>query len=182
MRLSSTFHVLVFWTVVLIFSMPFVTLAQQNPAEAEIAVIQGTHAMILEAKAAAERDASNDFNLPLWLIAGGAGVTALGGIGFFAGCAIGLIIDSPQGCELISSGMVLGGLAGYGIGLSAPLYGIYKYKAAVPSERLIGKSPEYIEVYTNTYRRKLGLLRATRAGMGVLLISALSYGLSVVTQ
>ena len=182
MKINSTFHVLVFLMAVLTFSTPFVALAQQNPVKAETEAVaeQDAYTMSLQAKANAERDASNDFNLLVWLIAGGAGVTALGVIGLFAGCAFGLRNDPPQDYEIITGGMVLGGLAGCGIGISAPLYAIYKYKAAVPSERLIGKSPEYIEAYTSTYRHKLGLLRATRAGMGVLAIGALNYGLSTV--
>ena len=57
MKIHSTFHVLVLFMAVLIFSMPFVTLAQQNSGQAE--------AMIT-----AEQDANKDVNKPFWVGAG----------------------------------------------------------------------------------------------------------------
>ena len=158
--------------------MPFTTFAQQNPvkAEAEVAAAQNVYALSLEAKTAAELDASSDLDRALWWIGGGAGVTLLGSVGGIAGLAVGGVIDPPQGCELITTGIIVGALTGYGIGIFSSLYGIYNYRGAVPSERLIGKSPEYIEIYTEAYRRKIGLMRATRAGAGAAIIY-LSYGM-----
>ena len=57
MRISSTFHVSVFWMTVLIFSMPFVAIAQQKVA-------------ILEARAMAEQDAESDVNKGIWFGSG----------------------------------------------------------------------------------------------------------------
>ena len=53
MKINSTFHVLVFLMAVLIFSMPFVTFAQQHSVQAE-------------AITAAEQDANKDVNKFLW--------------------------------------------------------------------------------------------------------------------
>ena len=53
------FHTLVILMVVLTFSTSFVTLAQQSPVLTEVsetAVAQNANAVVLEAKAAAERD------------------------------------------------------------------------------------------------------------------------------
>lgn len=148
----------------LTFSMPFVILAEQNPVKTEIetAASQDVYSVILEAKAHAERDASSDFNQPLWCTVG-VGITALGIIGSLVGLAMGQAIDPPQGCAIVSTGMIVGTLAGYGLGVSASLYGIYNSGSQVPSARLIGKSPEYVRIYTSAYRRKTGSLRATRA-------------------
>ena len=178
MKRSSTFYVLVFLMIVLTLRMPFTTFAQQNPvkAEAEVAAAQEVYALSLEAKTAAERDASSDLDRDLWWIGGGAGVTLLGCVGGIAGWAVGQEMDPPQGCEVISTGMIVGALTGYGIGVFSSLYGIYNYRGAVPSERLIGKSPEYIEIYTEAYGRKIGLMRATRAGAGAAIIH-LSFGM-----
>ena len=66
MKISSTFHVSALLMAVLTFSMPFITLAQQN--------------LQVEAIIAAERDAQNDVNTSLWFLGG-----CLGGV-------IGLII------------------------------------------------------------------------------------------
>ena len=41
------------------------------------------------------------------------------------------------------------------------------------SERLIGKSPEYIEVYTATYKRNIGIQRARSAAVGSAMLQGL---------
>lgn len=72
MRIMSTFHTLVVLMIVLTFSTSFVTLAQQNPVLTEVsktAAAQKANAVV-EAKAAAERDASKDTNEPLWFCIG----------------------------------------------------------------------------------------------------------------
>ena len=61
MKISSTFHVLALLMTVLTFSMPFVTLAQQN--------------LQAEAIIDAQRDAQNDVNKSLWFLGG-----CLGGV------------------------------------------------------------------------------------------------------
>ena len=174
MKINSTLHVLVFCMAVLMFSMPFATLAQQNSdrGEAEGTAAQDAYTMSLEVKAAAERDASSNFSEPFWCIGGGGAVTGLGGLGAIIGLRIGQILDPPPQDYVISfsPGMICGFAAGNCIGLSASIYGIYNYKGAVPSERLIGKSPEYIDIYTKAYQRKIGFLRATKAGAGAAII------------
>ena len=57
MKISLTFRVFAFLMAVLIFSMPFVTFAQQNSIEAE-------------AKARAIADAENDVNKTTWFMTG----------------------------------------------------------------------------------------------------------------
>ena len=57
MKIRSTFHVSVFFTAMLVFSMPLVTLAQQASVQAE-------------AVAAAEVDAEADTNKSFWFIIG----------------------------------------------------------------------------------------------------------------
>ena len=57
MKISLTFRVFAFLMAVLIFSMPFVTLAQQNSIETE-------------AKAQAIADAKNDANKTAWFMTG----------------------------------------------------------------------------------------------------------------
>ena len=65
-KLKNPFQILAFLMAVLKFSMPFVTLAQQNSVQ-------------VEAVAAAEQDAQNDVNTSLWVLAGCLGcVVGLG--------------------------------------------------------------------------------------------------------
>ena len=71
---KSTLNVLVLLMVVLIFSIPFVSFAQQ-------------HSVILEAKAMAEQDAESDVNKIMWF---GAGSLISGGTLFVL-----RIIDDP---------------------------------------------------------------------------------------
>ncbi len=56
-ELKNPFQILAFLLAALTFSMPFVTLAQQNSLQAEVIV-------------AAERDAQNDVNKGLWFLGG----------------------------------------------------------------------------------------------------------------
>ena len=64
MRIDSVFHMFFAFMVVLTFSIPFVTLAQQNSVKMEstTSVAQDLRAI----KAEAERDANNDVNKFLW--------------------------------------------------------------------------------------------------------------------
>ena len=120
MKISSQFHVLVFFMAILIFSMPFVTLAQQNPVESR-------------AKAAAERDVEADINKPMW---------------FAVGCF----------------------LPGFG------LLGPYLYRPPIPTGRTIGKSPEYVAFYTDTYRTKMEQRQFTYAAAGCITGAVVSGG------
>ena len=128
----------------------------------------------------AKRDAESDINQLFWCIGGSSLVTFSAVGGAFLGTMLGEALDNPRQsldpatdpegagsfCAVISTGMIYGCLGGWGIGSAGAVYGIYKLGGTVPSERLIGKSPEYIEVYTATYKRKIGIQRAKRAAVG----------------
>lgn len=110
MKTSSTFHVLVLFATLLIFSMPFVLLAQ-------------THSVQSQAVFDARQDAVASVNQGLW---------------FMAGC--------------------FGTLLGY--------LGANTYHSPVPTVPLLGKSPEYVAFYTDTYVAKTRELQSTQAIMG----------------
>ena len=93
-KFKFLFQLLTLLMAVLTFSLPFVTLAQQN--------------LQAEAIAAAERDARNDVKPALW---------------FLGGC----------------------------IGSFVVLIVAYSYEPTPRATRLLGKSPEYVAVYTDTY-------------------------------
>lgn len=119
------FHVLVFWTAVLIFSTSFAAIAQQTSVQAE-------------AVAAAEQDAQNDVNGTLW---------------FLGGCL----------------GACVGGSV---MGLTAPILA-YVYEPTPLSSRLIGKSPEYVAFYTDTYKARAQKIQVNRAWTGCITGSVL---------
>ena len=160
------FHTLVILMVVLTFSTSFVTLAQQNPVLTEVsktAAAQNANA-VAEAKAAAERDASKDTNKLLWFCIGGTLPWALV-YGFMGGHMIqnpseytgGWVINFEEH-EALACGIGLLALSASCIGIASR--GIFA-KTPPPPERLIGKSPEYVESYLNAYKRKVRTLRGT---------------------
>ena len=88
---------------------------------------------------AATRDANKDVNKPLW---------------FGTGCLI--------------SGLLFLPLPGWYSCLLPPagLTGTYFYRPAPPLGRLLGKSPEYVDTYTSTYKSKSGNIQARWASAG----------------
>ena len=192
MKINSKFHISVLIAVAMIFSVPFVSVAQQNSSRggAEVTAAEDAQAVVLEAKAAAERDVNNDLDVGRfqWFIGGAALVTLSSLGGAFYGCAVGEALNSPRQLDpsvdpegplgigaVISTGMIYGCLGGWGTGFTASTYGIYKLGGGVPSERLIGKSPEYIEVYTKIYKRKIGLRRVASAAVGSTMLHGLLF-------
>ena len=67
MKVSLPFHVF-FFIGVITFSMPVATIAQQNSGtlETRANVVEDASTLWMEAKAAAEQDASSDTNKILW--------------------------------------------------------------------------------------------------------------------
>ena len=174
MRRDVRFHVLVFCMAVLVFSLPFATYAQQNsvPVAAETAAAQDANAIRFEAKVAAERDASNDINKLSWFGAG-VGTLAAGCLGATVGMFVFNFIAPPPEPRLdfmplldISGGAVVVGCVGFAAGLILPIRAIYKYQSPPPPERFIGKSPEYVEFYTDAYMAKSRSLRTKWAAIG----------------
>ncbi len=151
--------------VMLIFSHPFVILAQQNSVESQ-------------AKIAAERDAETDVNKLSW-----------NGAGLFLGAAWSLIgvsivinnsvevSEDTRTCmsclfsELDSDlqrawtvGVI--GCIGLSCGLSLLTAIDITRSSNPPPERLIGKSPEYVDFYINAYRAKAQRLKGSSAIIG----------------
>ena len=168
--MRSMFHILAVLMIVLTFSMPFATLAQQKSVQTEIsesAAAQDANAVNLDAKAAAERDASNDINSLLWLSAGLGFAYAGGSGGWIAGSIVdGRILSDSDFLPLPGKGAAVGILLGGLAGVVAATAAIYKSTVHVPAGRLIGKSPEYVEIYTDAYQRKMRSLQTDWAVAG----------------
>lgn len=103
---------------------------------------------------AATADANRDVNKPLW---------------FGTGCLISSLIFLPNwyGCLLPPIGLT----------------GTYVYRPDPPLAQLIGKSPEYVEVYTSSYKSERGKIQAQWASAGCLgggiVIGAIVVGIGV---
>ena len=151
MKRNSTFHIFIFLTTLSVFCMPFVTLAEQNFVQ-------------IEAKAAAEADADKDVSKLLWL---------------GTGCIVSLVTAAIPAGILISSsgsrddfgvgaavGVVAFGVGGVG-GCVGSTVGALVYLPTIPTDRFIGKSPEYVRSYTSAYKAETRRLQATYNGIGV---------------
>lgn len=147
-NLTSRLSLLALLMVVLILSIPFTTFAQQKSVE-------------VQAEMAAERDAKADVNKLLWTGAGPLFCL----LGAISGGSVAEISDrggaSIEG--IILSGVCVGGSV---CGLFS--LGVISYRSYPPSERLIGKSPEYVGFYTAAYEREIRLRRAKHAAAGAL--------------
>ena len=154
-------HILAFFmaTLLLFGTMP-VSLAQQQSLQAQ-------------AEADAHRDVNRDMRESLWFLSGlmssGVGCAAGGTGGFLFGLLIGgisetncisFISDDPlESCTI--AGAILCGV------LTVPTaIFIYPHKPSPPPERLLGKSPEYIEAYTQIYKSEIASLRKTLVTKG----------------
>lgn len=76
------------------------------------------------------------------------------------------------------------GVGGFFCGVCAVAY-VYIDKPQVPASRLVGKSPEYISFYTDTYNREVKKQRGQAAMIGCLagsIFSTLTYYLSAQSQ
>ena len=92
-----------------------------------------------EVVAAAEADANKDVNKPLWFGTG----CLLSGLMFFPLPSWYSLLLPPVG-----------------------LTGTYFYQPAPSLSRLIGKSPDYVTVYTSTYKSKRGNIQVLWASAG----------------
>ena len=141
MKTRSIFHVSVFIMIVLVFSMPFITFAQQYD-DSDFAILH------------AERDAKNDVNESKWFLTG-----CLGGA---------LVVIAISISEQDSIAEPVGGLLGTcrlaGLGFLTG-YAIL-HSPSPPPERLLGKSPEYVVSYVNTYVNRVKLRRTLSSTAG----------------
>ena len=146
----------------LIFSMTPVSFAQQSSVQAQ-------------AKADANSDADSDMSdisKVMWFTLGGLGSTAGCLLGCVGGCVLGARLDphggfhtflvpTPSQAGCAASGAILLGVFPMLLGVD-----LYPHNAMPPPERLLGKSSEYIEVYTQTYKSKIASLRKSLVTKG----------------
>lgn len=145
MKIGSTFQVLVLFMAVLLFSTPMIALAQQN---SELA----------DAVAAAEQDAKANVNQIVW----GFGNLLLSGA-VSMGCMMGTVLVLADSGEDFGVACLIAGWSG------SILPGVLvarNYQPSPPAARLAGKSPEYVETYTQVYKAKVKNLQLSAAVPG----------------
>ena len=144
-----------FMVVLLLFNAMPVSFAQQSSVQAQ-----------------AEVEALSDMSgmsKTMWFLLGGLGSTAGCLLGCVGGVALGARLDpvsvsffptpSEAGCAV--GGAILLGVLAVPIGVH-----MYPHNATPPPERLLGKSPEYIEAYTQIYKSKTASLRKSLVTKG----------------
>lgn len=95
---------------------------------------------LLQAERDAILDAERDVNKPLW---------------FGTGCLLSGLVFVPLPGLYTSCLLTISGVAG-----------TYLYQPAPPTNRFIGKSSEYISVYTSIYKSKRGKIQTNMASAG----------------
>lgn len=155
-NLTSESSLLALLMVVLLLSSPLATLAQQISAERQAKQ---------DAERQAKQDAEADLNKLLWI-----------GTGFAVPLLpiLGLLVGS-LGPQSVSSGDMLslscqqgcGFFVGCAVGCLVPLTLIRRYQPTPPSERFIGKSPEYVDAYTDAYKTRTRSRRIHYTATGV---------------
>ena len=150
MRNSQVFQTYVLLMIFLTFAMPFITTAEQHTVGDPIAD--------------AERDAEQDiskvgwFNGGLWLSGIGIGCCALGVLLLVPVDVTDLGDDSPASTFAFAASILIP---------AAGLAMIYQRKTDPLAYRLIGKSPEYVQAYTDAYISKTRLIRTKSAAAGI---------------
>ena len=148
--------------VILISNQPSVILAQQNAVE-------------VQAKRDAEADMNNINNRLSWAGVGGASLLLT------AGCVVGLGVGLENhqffsglsnDAEILATIGVFGaGTCAAGAAGAGTLYFLtHHYPLTPPPERLIGKTPEYVNAYTDTYKKRTQQLRLGHAVGGMVLL------------
>ena len=126
-----------------------------------------SHAQQNAVQAQAEADAKADMSEAMWFLLGGLGSTAGCLLGCAGGCLLGAWLDPSGGSDilLVPFPSQAGCAAGIAIllgGLAVPIgVHMYPHNAMPPPERLLGKTPEYIEAYTQIYKSETASLRKT---------------------
>ena len=133
-----------FMATLLLFSTMPVSFAQQ-------------HSVQVQAEADASADIS-DRSRAKWFLLGGLGST----VGCLLGCVGGFLLGGANFSDAPSNSQAYFGLAGSVLlGVCAVPTAVFtsSHNVTPPPERLLGKSPEYIEAYTQAYKSRTTLLR-----------------------
>ena len=127
-----------FMATLLLFSTMPISLAQEHAVQAQ-----------------AEADASADMSKADWFMLGGWGST----LGCFLGCAGGCFLGGLVPYSGTQEDFALAGAILLGVCAVPTAVFVYPHNVTPPPERLLGKSPEYIEAYTQAYKSRTTLLR-----------------------
>ena len=139
------------------FSQPLSSLAETNDPE------------IIKTRAKA--DANRDVSRLRWF---GSGAGIMGSTFCGIVCCLGItsLSNTSEPPDILMVSIYLIPI----VGLTA----IYRHSPSPPAERLIGKSPLYVSIYTDTYQSHARSIRMKMAASGCSLVAVAFFGLGVV--
>jgi len=163
-KIGSKFHILVLLVVLLTFSSHTVFGRGPLPTKSKVERKQ------TPGEIQAKQDAEADLNKQFWINTGGA---------FILFPALGLLVGSsvarvnPNSDFDAECGLIIGSILALG-----PLVLILGHQPTPPPERFIGKSPEYIDVYTDVYKKRTRQLSRPYTARGQVIGCVIAGGLA----
>ncbi len=152
----------VFWCVFVVFLIVFGSVSLGCSSLKSGAVVELP--VVSEAKAAAKVDARDAVNMYLWFSISAVALP----VSLLGGYAWGDHYLEPD-AGIAGLGQLAGLMAGGAVYSTVCLSGVYLFQPSLPPERLIGKSPEYIEAYREAYKEEVRVRRLGSMGFGCLL-------------
>ncbi|MDE0635659.1 MAG: hypothetical protein OXI43_07395 [Candidatus Poribacteria bacterium] len=169
-NLTSRLSLLALLVVLLTFSSHTVLAGRPYPTKPKVERKQTP--AVVQAKQDAKQDAEADLNKRLWMGVGSACMF----LPMLGGLASSLVTQSDS-IDQAMGGMCIGMTVSF-IGTPALII----YPPTPPSERLLGKTAEYIDVYTDVYKRRTRRLREKYAAAGCGIASGMMMIIAVITD
>ena len=123
---------------------------------------------LIDVQQQAKADAETDTNKDMWFCLGGSTCA----LGILAGYQIGSLIDPNWTSGLLGSGpnetQSNGMCIGPAVGYLSLLIAISVIPTHPSAERLLGKSPEYIQAYTKAYKDETQWIRTKSMFVGII--------------
>ncbi|RKU31447.1 hypothetical protein C6499_04535 [Candidatus Poribacteria bacterium] len=165
MKVRSTFRILALLIALLIFRSHSVFGRGPRPKKPEV------KRKPISAEVQAKRDAEDDLNKRFW-IGTGCAFILLPALGCFAGASVARV--NPGSDFDAECGLAIGSILAAG-----PLVLMLGHQPTPPPERFIGKSPEYIVVYTNVYKKRTRQLSRPYTAQGMVIGCVITGGLGI---
>ena len=146
MKIRSKFHILVLLVVLLTFGSQTVFGRVPRPTKPKVERKQIPAEVQAKVETQAKRDAEADLNKQFWINTGGAFIL-LPALGLLVGSSVARV--NPASDFDAECGLFIGSILALG-----PLVLILGHQPTPSPERFIGKSPEYIDVYTDVYKKR----------------------------
>lgn len=157
--------------------------AQQDLRQFEVGKAEASLASLrAAAKSDAGRDASHDVSRLGWGCFGMSSAVVGGVVGSMIAISTTQEHDHPLGTVAsLAEAMAIGVTVGSTGGCLGSIVIASKGKSKIRPERFIGKSPQYIEVYSDSYKKKVRSIRRRSALVGGVLAALLTVSIVAIS-